>query len=242
MLVKTRGVVFHQLKYSETSIIAKIYTEEFGIQSYLVKGARSKKSRISTSLFQPLTLVEVVAYRKEKSSLHHLKEIKSLYQFTSIPIDIIKSTISIFVNELLYRSIKEEEPNPPLFEFIFSAMQWLDLSSTNYQNFHLVFAMYLSRYLGFFPRGNFSNSTPIFDLAEGCFESKMKASHKCIIDEAHSELFSKLCSSSFENMNTIKMNGELRTQLAEKIVIYYQFHLVNFEELKSLDVLKSILA
>lgn len=241
MLIKTRGVVFHQLKYSETSIIAKIYTEEFGIQSYLVKGARSKKSRISISLFQPLTLVELVAYRKEKSSLHHLKEIKSLYQFTSIPIDIIKSTISIFVNELLYRSIKEEEPNPALFEFIFSAMQWLDLSLINYQNFHLVFAMILSRYLGFYPRGNFSDSTPIFDLVEGCFESKMSASHQCI-DETHSELFSKICNSSFENMNTIKMNGELRTQIAEKIVIFYQHHLANFEELKSLDVLKSILA
>ncbi len=109
MLVKTRGVVFHQLKYSETSLIVKIYTEEFGIQSYLVKGARAKKSRISTSLFQPLSLVELVAYRKERSNLHHIKEIKSLFHYTSISTDIIKSSICIFVNELLYRSIREEE-------------------------------------------------------------------------------------------------------------------------------------
>lgn len=241
MLVKTRGVVFHQLKYSETSIIAKIYTEDFGIQSYLVKGARSKKSRISTSLFQALTLVELVAYRKEKSSLSHLKEIKSLHQYTSIPFDIIKSSIHIFVNELLYRSIQEEEANPALFEFIFSAMQWLDLSPKHYYNFHLVFAIQLSRHLGFFPRGNYSISTAVFDLVEGCFECKSNKTHQCI-ENSHAEFFSQLCNSSFENMKSIKMNGELRTQLAEKIIIFYQYHLANFEELKSLNVLKSILS
>lgn len=241
MLVKTRGVVFHQLKYSETSLIVKIYTEEFGIQSYLVKGARTKKSRISTSLFQPLSLVELVAYRKEKNNLHHIKEIKSLFHYTSISTDIIKSSICIFVNELLYRSIREEEANPALFEFIFSSMRWLDLISEQFYNFHLVFAMHLSKYLGFFPRGIHTKTTPIFNLTEGCFENNSTNNHLCI-EGIFADLFSQISNSSFENMSNIKMNGDLRTQLAEKIVIYYQHHLANFEELKSLEVLKAILS
>lgn len=241
MLIKTRAIVFHQLKYSETSIIAKLYTEEYGLQSYLVKGARSKKSKMGASLFQPLSLVEIVAYRKEKSSLHHLKEIKSLHHFSTISQDIVKSSVCIFVNELVYRSIREEEANQALFEYLFNAIQWLDLSQDHFQNFHLVFALQLSRHLGFFPQGSYSKHRPIFNLEEGLYENSPSVS-KHQTDSGLSEMMFKLSNTTFENMGEVKLNGKLRTKLAEKIAIYFKYHIANFDELKSLEVLKTILS
>ena len=241
MLVKTKGIVLHQLKYSETSIIAKVFTFDYGIQSYLAKGARSRKSKISPALFQALSLVEIVAYRKEKSSLHHLKEIKSLHHFQSICVDIVKSSIGIFINELLYRSIKEEEPNPALFEFIFNSVMWFDLAEEKFANFHLVFAIQLTKYLGFYPSGSNSKSTPIFNLIEGMFDCKLNCVHEHI-DENGSSILDQILKLSYENMHQLKINGEMRAEISEKIIRYYHHHLPTFDNIKSLEVLKTVLS
>ena len=132
MLTTTKGIVFHQIKYSETSVIAKIYTLEFGLQSYLLKGVRSKKSKISPALLQHLSLLEIVSNHKENSDLQYVSELRSAHQYNSIPFNIVKSSITVFVNELSYKAIREEETNPHIFEFIYDDMRWLDLSEKSY--------------------------------------------------------------------------------------------------------------
>ncbi|MCB0806703.1 MAG: DNA repair protein RecO, partial [Bacteroidales bacterium] len=169
MLQATRGIIFKTVKYSESSIIAKIYTEQSGLQSYMVRGLRSKKSTIRQALFQALTPVELVAYHREKKELQNLKEIKVAYPFVSIPFDIKKSTILLFLNEVLYQVIREEESNPDLFNFIFNAIIKLDKLTENNSVFHLVFLVQLTRFLGFYPFDNFSEQQPNFDLTEGRF-------------------------------------------------------------------------
>ncbi|MBE9480196.1 MAG: DNA repair protein RecO, partial [Bacteroidetes bacterium] len=144
MLFKTRGIVFHQIKYSESSVIAKIYTELFGIQSYLIKGVRNKKSKIKSALLQHLSIVDLVVYHKEKSNIQYIKEIRSEYQFTSIPFDIRKSSIAVFINEILYKSIHEEEANQNLFDYLLNSIKLLDMITKRFVDFHLLFTIGLT--------------------------------------------------------------------------------------------------
>jgi DNA repair protein RecO (recombination protein O) len=129
MLHKTRGIVFRIIRYSDTSIIANIYTESFGLRSYLVNGVHGKKAKIKASLFQPLALVEMNVTNREKSTMHRINDVMPVHTWTSIPYDIRKSSVLMFINEMLYKSVREEEANPALFEFISHAVQILDLSS-----------------------------------------------------------------------------------------------------------------
>lgn len=241
MISTTKGIVFHQLKYSETSLILKIYTKEFGLQSYMAKGVRSKKSKISPSILQHLSLVELLANHKEKSSLNFLKEIWSDYQYSSIPFNIYKSSILIFINELLYRSIREEEKNLELFNFLYSALEWLDLSESGFSNFHLVFAIQLSRYLGFYPQNNYSKQYSHFDLQEGVFTNILPI-HSNFLDDKVAKQFSQLIETSYEKMTEIALNTNSRNVLLERIIEYYQLHLPNFGKIKSLEILRTVLS
>ena len=139
MLHKTRGIIFNTFKYSDNSVIAKVYTEQFGLQSYLINSVHGKNAGTRMAMLQPLTLVECVVYHKEKKQLQRLKEIKCEHPFVSIPSDVSKSAILLFLNEILYKSIREEEKNPELFDFLFTSLQVLDLKTENSNSFHLLF-------------------------------------------------------------------------------------------------------
>jgi DNA repair protein RecO (recombination protein O) len=241
MIAKTKGIVFHQLKYSETSLIVKIYTRKFGIQSYLIKGARSKKSKFKPALFQHLSLLEIVASHKENNNLQYIQEIRSAYQYSSLPFNMIKSSIMVFVNELLMKSIKEEEANPALFDYIFQSMQWLDLATSGFVNCHLIFAMHLTRYFGFYPRGIYTPATPYFDFEGGCFENR-KPVHLHYIQGPDAKKFSELTETSFDTIENLKLNHDTRNSLLNQILKYYQLHLPNFGDLKSIDVLRMVLS
>jgi DNA repair protein RecO (recombination protein O) len=170
MLHKTRGIVLHTVKYSETSLIVKVYTEAFGIQSYMVKGARNPKSKLRPILFQPLTLLELVAYHKERNTLQSIKEIRLAHPYQSMPFDIRKSSIALFLNEVVYRSVGEEESNPALFEFLWSSFLLLDAVEEPFMHFHLLFTIKLTKYLGFHPRNTRTDEHCFFNLSEGTFQ------------------------------------------------------------------------
>lgn len=240
MLQNTRGIVFQQFKYSESSIIAKIYTEQYGLQSYIVKGVRSKRAKIKPALFQPLNLLELVVYHKEGKSLNHLSEVKIALPFQSIPIDFNKRSMLFFLNELLYRSIREEIPNPALFEWLFKAITWLDLSDANIVNYHLAFMIQLSRFLGFYPKKNVDRQTDFFDLQEGLFLNRMPE-HPYFMKGKDVELLEKLQESTFEMSGKISMSNSERRHLLDSFVTYYRLHLPGFGEMKSLDVLKAVM-
>ena len=168
MLIKTRGIVLQHFKYSETSLIVKIYTEELGLQSYMVKGSRSKKSTQKPAYFQPLSLVEMVVYYKENKQLQTIKEIKSAYSWHDIPFNAQKQTVLMFLDEILYKTLREESPNKKLFSFIYNSLHWFDLEKEYFINFHIFFLLQLSRFLGFYPKES-SGNNDYFDLREGCF-------------------------------------------------------------------------
>ncbi len=241
MLTKTNGIVLHHINYTESSVIAKIYTEQHGLQSYLIRGMRSAKSKTKISLLQHLSLVEVVAYHKKNSSgIKNLKEIKSNYVFQSLPYDIRKSTISLFINEIIYKSIQEEESNPALFNFLYNTIQILDVATESINDFHLMFMLQFAKYLGFFPQNNYSDVNIIFNIQEGVFQS-VKPLHDHYIIAPLSGFISKLMNTSFENVAEIKLSRTQRRELLDQLIIYYRLHLTSLTKINSHLILQEVL-
>jgi DNA repair protein RecO (recombination protein O) len=240
MLHQTRGIALHSTKFSETSSVVKIYTELFGLQSYLVKGIRKQKAKIKPGLFQPLTLLDLVVYHKEKSSLQNLKEAGYSHPYQAIPFDIRKSSLALFINELIYKTIHEEEPHPELFSFLFDTCLQLDAAVENFSLFHLIFSLQLTRYLGCMPQANYSTATPYLNLRDGFFQGNAP-DHRDFLDPAMSRLFYKLLVIPEGKVASFMVSSENRDNLLEAILTYYRLHVAGFREMKSHHVLHTVL-
>jgi DNA repair protein RecO (recombination protein O) len=219
----------------------KIFTEELGLQSYIVKGVRNKRSSIKLALFQALTLVDIVAFHKENKTINHLKEISVNYSFQSIPFVMEKRSVLVFINELLYRSIREETPNKPLFNWLFDTLTWFDLNTTGTINFHLVFMLQLSRFLGFYPKKTPGKKHTVFDLEEGQFCNSIP-NHPQFISGILLTKWGALYESTFENSRSLDISNSERRKLVDILITYYRLHLPGFGEMKSLEVLKTVLS
>ena len=241
MLEKTRGIVFNKIKYSESSLIIKVYTERFGLQSFMARGTRSKKSKLKAGLFQHLTLLDLVIYRNEKKDIHHIKEVKPTYSFSSIPYDIRKSSLLVFMNEVLNKSIKEEEKNEALFQFLYNSIQILDMKKEGIGEFHLVFLIQLSQFLGFYPEKNLSNEKQTFDLQEGKF-IRTKEMSGLLMNPPFSHCLFQLLSLTFDSHERLKLPGNLKNEFLEYLLKYYRIHLPDFGELNSHIVLREVLS
>jgi DNA repair protein RecO (recombination protein O) len=240
MLQKTRGIVLHTMKYGETGTITTIYTELFGRVSFLMQGIRAKKSLVKGNHLQSLFLVELEIYYKQGRELHRIKELKNVYPFSSIPFEIAKSTQAIFLAEILNKVLREEESRPELFEFLFYSIQFLDLLSEGIANFHLIFLMQLSRYLGFGPTNNFSDELPYFDLMAGAFVPAIPP-HRHYLKKEESSALAILLNTSYQKASELRVEQGIRIILPERILEYYGLHLGSSLNIKSLEILREIL-
>lgn len=234
-LHNTDGIVLNMSPYGDSSVIAKIYTEKFGIQTYLVNGVRSSKAKSKSVFFQPLCLLQLVVYHRPDKGLQRIKNLAFANRFITIPFDITKSTQSIFMAELLYRTIREEEANPALFRFLFDSIVQLDNSLAANPDFHLFFMIKLSAFLGFGPTDNYEEQF-CFDLKEGNFSSK-NSSHLYVIDSSTSFLLHQCLNSSINNP---QFNHKQRTDLMNVLLQYYQMHLPDSFRLQSVDILTEL--
>jgi DNA repair protein RecO (recombination protein O) len=239
MLHKTRGIVLSTTDYGETSIVAKIYTELFGLQSYLVNSVRKKNPKVHYHLFQPLTPVELVVYHKERPGLQRISEIRQQPVLVYIPFYIIKTTMILFLAEMIAKSIREEESNDELFDYIFDSIVHLDEAQTAPTDFHLLFLIRLTRFLGFFPSNNFSEKNEFFDIQNGHFEPIIPP-HQHYIEPPLSEAFSSAVSKSFDLDSPLHLDIDSKRKLLDAIIEFYQLHIENFGAVKSKKVLEEI--
>jgi DNA repair protein RecO (recombination protein O) len=237
MLVKTKAIVLSSLKFQEKSLIVKCFTLSDGLKSYYVRDAfSSKKGNQKIAYFQPLTLLEIEAVHKNKGTLENFKEIKISSPFHSIHSDVVKSTIVMFVSEILHHSIQEEEKNESLFVFLETALNWLD-NHDEIANFHLILLLETTKYLGFYPDVS-DVELKFFEMTEGIFSPFHAISS---LTEHETNLFRKLIDLKFDNDQ--KMFHVIERQILLKILIdYYSFHLDGFKKPKSLEVLKEVFA
>ncbi len=239
MLSNTRGIVLNYIKYAESSIIVKIYTENFGLQSFLIRSAKSKNSKIKACIFQPLTLLEFVANHKKKSGLHAIKEITDCFQLNGISLDIKKSSIAIFIAEILNKSIKEEEQNKSLFDFLFDTILFLDKKEGRISEFHLYFLLDLTKFMGFYPQNNFVENCTIFNLYNGKFQEYLPE-HSYFIEKELSKYLHEIIKISNPERDKYQIPSTIRKELINKMIDYYRIHLNGFSIVKSHAVLEEI--
>lgn len=237
MLVSTRGIVLHSIKYSETSLVCRIFTEELGLQSYLLQGVRGSKKGNKAALFRPLNLLNMVVYHKRESKgLQKVKEYNLEHIYTDMPFNIRKSSIAMFVSEVLNHLIKEELHDPELFQYLHDWLTELDSTTDKLAYKHLGFLLDLSVYFGFKPEGQFNKEHPYFDLVEGCFVHQLPIHPNYIKADLSAHLATIL------SHNQPAMTKHERDVLLEKLLLFYRYHVEGFPQLKSHKILSEILA
>ncbi len=241
MIQKAVGIVLRVLKYSDVSNIVDIYTRENGRASFLVPVSRSRKSAVKAMLFQPLSVIEFEADYRSTANLYRIKEAKSIRPFHSLPYDPYKSAMAMFLAEFLYHALQEEAKNVPLFTYIEHSIHWLDECEVGFSNFHLVFLMHLSRFLGLYPNTENYVAGCFFDLANACFTS-LQPSHGAFLLPEEASRINLLLRMNYETMHLFAMNRMERNRCLTVINDYYCLHLPGFPVLKSLEVLKELFA
>lgn len=220
MISKTRGIVFRFTRYGDTSIIVTIFTQAFGLQSYLVNGVRSKSGRGLISHYQPLTLLDLVVYHRENANLMRIKEVRCLHAYQHIHQDIHKTTIALFLNEILNKAVKDQSNTEAIFDFLMRSFITLD-QLDDVENFHLQFLIQLSRHLGF-------GANDVQEVLEG---------HRIPPEEA--EALRQLLICSYEAPPLVSYDS--RRNILEVLVTFYHRHIGHMGEIRSVDVLKEIL-
>jgi DNA repair protein RecO (recombination protein O) len=240
VIEKTRGIFLHAVKYSETSLIASIYTEIHGRQAFIISGVRNKNSQVKAAVFQPLYLLELEIYYKTGREIHRIKNARIVVPYSTIPFDIRKSTQVMFLAEILFKCLREEELNNELFNFIFHSLALLDMSETGMNNFHIWFLFNLTRFLGINPSRDNALVSNFFDLQSALFVSH-EPLHNQFTDKHITSLLSRLFdvdSSSIESLNYTQNERKL---VLEKLLDFYRIHFDNLGEIKSLEVIKEVL-
>jgi len=237
MLVTTNAIVLSKLRYKDNDLIIKCYTEEQGVMSFLLRGVlKSKKGHTKVAYFQLLSQLQMVVAYKNNRSLQTVKEAKPCHIYESLHSNVLKSSIVMFLAEVLSSTLQEEEQNSDLYSFLENTLLWLDTQS-GYSNFHLLFLLKLTKYLGFYPDPE-NIDFPYFNLSEGKFE--LKPSSKYSISGHNLTLLKTLLGTTFDALHTIKINAKQRQVFLSMVLLYYELHLGSFKPPRSLQILNQV--
>lgn len=239
MLEKTRGIVLHTLKYSDSSLIVDVYTELLGTTSFMVRIPKSRKAALKSVFFQPLSLLELDCDFRLKVSLQKIKDVRVCYAYSSVPYHPYKSSMALFLAEFLYRALRQEVQNKPLFAYLFYSIQWLDRSLDHFSNFHLVFITRLTRFLGFYPNVEEYRSGDYFDMQNGRFCS-CQPFHNAYLKPEEAARIPLIMRMNYDTMHLFVMNRIERNRYLEVLNDYYRLHVPDFPELKSLEILRQL--
>ena len=239
MNTKSEALVLHTLKYGDSRLIVDMFTRSHGRLSFIVSLPKSPKGKIKKQFFQPLTLLEIETDVRPKLQLQKLSDVRLLLPFATIPFEPDKLAISLFVAEFLYYALRGEQQNALLFDYVTDSIQWLDGQEGRFANFHLVFLMRLSRFLGFYPNLDDYSAGDYFDLRESIFLSAPPV-HRDFLYPHEAEMVQLMMRMDFATMHLFQMSHTERNRLLEVALSYYRLHIPDFPELKSLSVLQEL--
>ncbi|MFN0275232.1 MAG: DNA repair protein RecO [Chitinophagales bacterium] len=236
MLHKTNGIVLRSTKYSETSIIVKIFTEKFGVQTYLVNGVHSAKAKGKAALYQHGNLLDLVVYYRESGNIFRISEAKLAFVYQHIPFDIVLSSLLLFCIELLNKTQKEHVKQEEVFEYVQKSFVLLDGENMPVKNFHIAFLLGLSKHLGFFPS---VDGGKYFLLQEGIFSDAVSTG-VFFLDEKFSTLLKKFLPLGMEQAQEISLPAVDRKQLLHYLIQYFSLHIEGFGEMRSPEILNTV--
>jgi len=239
MLQKTRAIILSSIRYGDSSLIVHAFTRDWGRISLLLKGIRKSKKGSGSRMFQPLYLLDLDVYYRENREMHWIRDAAYADNIRPSVQDVVKATQAMFLSEVLLKTIGEEEKDPSLFHFLEQSVTWFHMIPDASPSFHLIFLFRLSRYLGFFPRNNFSSERIFFDTASGAFSNLPSSA-----DEEREKLLGKLWMSCFNSdYDAVKQtfnNQEKRNIFLDSLMLFYQKHHHSMKALKSVEVLRTI--
>jgi DNA repair protein RecO (recombination protein O) len=239
MLEKTRGIILHQIKYTDSGIVAQMYTRKFGRQSFLIKGMRNRKTGKHNILFQPMFILDLELYHKASREMQTLKEFSVSFTPYDIYSNIKKSCVAIFLGEVLTSVLKEESPHEEMFDFIEESIIYFDRCKDSYANFHIAFLAGLTSFLGFEPRPRKDKENGFFDMANGIF-IPVPPVHGNYANEEITNILANFFEASFDSASKISLTGKTRNEVLETLVRFYSLHLPGLKKIRSLDVLKEV--
>ena len=238
--LSTSALVLHTTAYSETSVIAKIFTRQLGVRSYILKGVRKGGSRTKQNLLQPLSYLDLVVYNNPKTRINYLKEIAPHRDVNQTPSmddlnDMSRHALRFFMTELLYKTLREEEPMPELFDYVVESLNVQGNSSI--AQLPVTFMLSVSRHMGIEPLDNYSAREPLFDMQAGRFQY----SGTYTLPPSTSLLLHSYLQSMHENTPAPVATLAQRTELINRLLDYFQIHLSEFRNFKSHEILHTVL-
>lgn len=236
MIQSTPAIVLSRMNYSDSGLIVRVYTKKYGLLSLLEKGVRAKKNK-KTSLFQPFMILDLVLFLNEKRSLHYTKEVSRKQNLGQIHTNMVKTSLSFFIAELIYKSINEREENQEMYNFLENSILFLDATEESVANFHLVFMLKYASLMGF----GIENPNPknvYFDLEKGVFAST--PTHSKFMNEEMSQILSRLLKVNYLNMNEVSISNRQRSSLVESLLDFFYIHNEGIRQLNSKEVLDTI--
>ncbi len=239
MIQKVRGIVLHSLKYGDTSIIVHLYTDLHGRLSVIVKGARGQRKNRKISLYHHLALLEIELYYKENRDLQQIREARPITPLQGIMSDPVKNAISLFIAEVLYRSIRENESNQPLFDYLQNSIQLFDIIENGVSLFHLHFLAHLTRYLGFRPEPPETEGDYWLNLETGSF-SITRPVHNMRMAPDLTRYLIQIMNKPADQLDGINITRTNKNLLIENLLDFYSLHLEGMGEIKSFSVLKAV--
>lgn len=239
MEVKTKAIVLRTVKYGESRIIVDLLTREAGRVSMVCQLTKSGKGKIKKQLLQPMTMLDVAFDYRKNISLQHFQDLRIGQVYRSLLFDPYKLSITLFLAEFLIYATRDETDNRQLYDFIETSLLWLDNADGGFANFHLVFMLRISLFIGFYPNLDDYHEGCWFDLREGCF-TPLRPSHNDCLKPDEAARMRTIMRMSLDNMHLFRMSRVERNRCAETILYYYRLHQTDFPELRSLDVLREL--
>ena len=237
---KARGIVLHSLKYGESGMVVYMLTDIGGRRTYMVQGVRPLSGRGSKlALFQPMFALEFEGMESTKAEMHRFREVRNAFPMQSLPFDVRKSTIALFMAEVLYRLVRESEPNQPLFDFVWGSVGALDDMHEGVANFHLWFLANLSRMLGFSPGNSYSEGA-WFDIAEGGFTLMPPRVASLALSRENARILNDLLECDVRYLSEIGLNRTQRVDFLNAMLVYYAYHLDAIHAVQSVKILKEV--
>lgn len=237
---KVQGIVIQTVRYGDTSLIVKVFTRDFGMKSYMVKGAFSRSSKNRAAFFQPLSIINYVESGKPNgNALGYLKDVQLDYTYQSLPFEMNKSAIMMFVSELLSKTLVGQEQNDDLYSFVLKSLQWLDLVENGFANFPLFFTLELTRFLGFYPKAGYSEGF-CFDMMEGMFGPDYPV-HPYYLGASASALLFQFMGRGIDEACSIQLNVNQRRELMDGLMVFMRLHAPVMKSFQSHEVLKAVL-
>ena len=239
MLITSRAIILSIVRYSDDALIVDAFTEVQGRVGFLVKISRSARAAVRHSLFQPLAVLELTWDSRPGVGLARPKTARSALPFSSLPYDPYKSAMALFIAEFLHYALRSEPASTHIYNYIEQSINWLDTCTRNYSNFHLVFLVRFTYFLGITPNVDYPERYRYFDLRAGCFV-ELQPTHSDYLSNPEAQFIPMLLRMRYETMHIFRFNGAQRTRLLRYINTYYRLHLEGMPELKSLAVLSEV--